>query len=68
MIVRVARVVNDLSDHEARRVLSDTVDQSAHLMSDEWKSFVSVGEAFSAHDTVRHSERPRPCKLGRGVQ
>jgi hypothetical protein len=52
-----ARVVDDLSEREARRVLSDTVDQSAHLMSDEWKSFVSVGEAFAAHDTVRHSER-----------
>lgn len=38
-------------------MLSDTVDQSAHLMSAEWKSFVSLGEAFAAHDTVRHSER-----------
>ena len=26
-------------------------------MSDEWKSFVSVGEALAAHDSVRHSER-----------
>ena len=32
-------------------------------MSDEWKSFVSVGEAFAAHDTVRHSER----EYARGV-
>jgi hypothetical protein len=52
-----ARVVNDLSESEARRVLSDHVDTTAHLMSDEWKSFVSIGEAFAAHDTVRHSER-----------
>ena len=52
-----ARVVEDLSEREGRRVLSDTVDQSAHLMSDEWKSFISVGEAFAGHDTVRHSER-----------
>jgi len=52
-----ARVVDDLSEREAARVLGETVDQSAHLMSDEWKSFVSVGEAFAAHDTVRHSER-----------
>jgi hypothetical protein len=37
-------------------VLGETVALSAHLMSDEWKSFVSVGEAFAAHDTVRHSE------------
>jgi ISXO2-like transposase domain len=26
-------------------------------MSDEWKSFVSIGGAFAAHDTVRHSDR-----------
>ena len=52
-----ARVVDDLSEGEARRVLSETVEVTAHLMSDEWKSFVSVGEAFAAHDTVRHSER-----------
>ena len=52
-----ARVVNDLSESEARRVLSDHVDTTAHLMSDEWKSFVSIGEAFAAHDTVHHSER-----------
>ena len=38
-------------------MLSETVEVTAHLMSDEWKSFVSVGEAFAAHDTVRHSER-----------
>jgi hypothetical protein len=52
-----ARVIADLSEREARRVLSETVDPSAHLMSDEWKSFVSVGEGFAAHDTVRHSDR-----------
>lgn len=26
-------------------------------MSDEWKSFVSIGQAFAAHDTVRHCDR-----------
>ena len=26
-------------------------------MSDEWKSFMSVGQAFAAHDTVRHCDR-----------
>ena len=52
-----ARVVADLSEREARRVLSEHVDVTAHLMSDEWKSFLSIGEAFAAHDTVRHSER-----------
>lgn len=52
-----ARVVADLSEREARRVLSEHVDVAAHLMSDEWKSFVSIGQAFAAHDTVRHCDR-----------
>ena len=52
-----AKVVDDLSESEARRVLAQSVDPSAHLMSDEWKSILSIGEAFAAHDTVRHSER-----------
>jgi transposase-like protein len=52
-----ARVVADLSEREARRVLSENVDVAAHLMSDEWKSFMSIGQAFAAHDTVRHSDR-----------
>lgn len=52
-----ARVVDDLSESEARRVLDENVNATAHLMSDEWKSFVSIGEAFAGHDTVRHSER-----------
>jgi ISXO2-like transposase domain/Transposase zinc-ribbon domain len=52
-----ARVVADLSEREARRVLSENVEVTAHLMSDEWKSFVSIGQAFAAHETVRHSDR-----------
>lgn len=52
-----AQVVADLSEGEAHRVLSANVDVTAHLMSDEWKSFVSIGEAFAAHDTVRHSDQ-----------
>jgi transposase-like protein len=52
-----ARVVMDLSEPEARRVLGEAVDLSAHLMSDEWKSFMSIGQAFAKHDTIRHSER-----------
>ncbi|HJS84108.1 MAG TPA: IS1595 family transposase [Acetobacteraceae bacterium] len=52
-----AQVVADLSEREARRVLGENVDVTAHLMSDEWKAFVSIGQAFAAHDTLRHSDR-----------
>jgi ISXO2-like transposase domain len=40
-----------------RQVRSLAVEQSAHLMSDEWKSFVSVGQCFANHETGRHSCR-----------
>jgi ISXO2-like transposase domain/Transposase zinc-ribbon domain len=52
-----ARVVKDLSEREVFRVLDENVDLSAHLMSDQWKAFVSIGDAFAAHDTVRHCDR-----------
>jgi hypothetical protein len=38
-------------------VLSENVEVTAQLMSDEWKSFISISEAFAAHDVVRRSER-----------
>ncbi|HEX4172760.1 MAG TPA: IS1595 family transposase, partial [Acetobacteraceae bacterium] len=52
-----ARVVANLSEREAHRVLRENVDLAAQLMSDEWKSFVSIGQAFAAHDMVRHAGR-----------
>ena len=52
-----AAVIEDLSESEADRVLTETVDPKAHLMSDEWKAFVSIGTAFAAHDTVHHKAR-----------
>ena len=38
-------------------MLSENVDVSAHLMGDEWKSLMSIGQAFAAHETVRQSDR-----------
>jgi hypothetical protein len=52
-----AAVVDDLSFNEAERVLEKEVGPEAHLMSDEWKAFVAVGQAFAAHDTVQHSKQ-----------
>jgi hypothetical protein len=52
-----AAMIEDLSEAEADRVLSEAVDPSAHLMSDEWKAFVSIGTGFAAHDTVHHKAR-----------
>ena len=52
-----ARVVDDLSAIEAERVLDEDVEFEAHLMSDEWKAFIAVGQRFAAHDTVQHSRQ-----------
>lgn len=50
-------MIEDLSEAEADRVLTEAVEPSTHLMSDEWKAFVSLGSAFAAHDTVHHKAR-----------
>ena len=52
-----ASVVADLSMDEVERVLEKEVDATAHLMSDEWKAFVAVGQSFAAHETVQHGRR-----------
>jgi transposase-like protein len=52
-----AAVVDDLSFAEAERILEKEVETEAHLMSDEWTAFITAGQGFTAHDTVRHSTR-----------
>ena len=52
-----ARVVEDLSANAAELVLEDTVEPTAHLMSDEWSTFMSVGQGFAAHDAVCHHRK-----------
>lgn len=52
----VAEVVGNLSLNEMEPIMERVVDyQNTHLMSDEWKAFMAVGQDFLAHDTVRHS-------------
>ena len=48
-------MTKDLSETEADRVLTEAVEPSANLMSDEWKAYMSLGSAFAAHDTVHHT-------------
>ena len=52
-----AAIVANLSLDEVERVLDKEVDPRAHLMSDEWKAFVAVGQSFAAHETVQHGRR-----------
>jgi len=52
-----ASVVANLSMDEVERVLDKEVEPTAHLISDEWKAFVAVGQNFAAHETVQHARR-----------
>src|SRR6516162_9341587 len=52
-----ASVVANLSMDEVERVLEKDVEPRAHLMSDEWKAFVVVGQSFAEHETVQHARR-----------
>ena len=50
-------MVANLSTDEVERVLEKEVEPKAHLMSDEGKAFVAVGQNFAAHETVQHARR-----------
>lgn len=50
-----AAVVTGLSVRASERVIEAQVESGAHLMSDEWKAFMAIGESFAKHETVKHS-------------
>ena len=52
-----ASIVTNLAMDEVERVLEQAVEPTAHLMSDEAKAFVAVGQNFAAHETVQHGRR-----------
>jgi hypothetical protein len=62
-----AAVIEDLSKSEVDRVLTDVVDPNAHLMSDEWKAFVSLGMCPTLRTMPSISAPPvaAPFSLGR---
>ena len=59
-----AEVVTDRSLNEMERVLDRAVEyETTHLMSDEEKGFMSIGQQFAAHDAVSHSAK----EFSRGI-
>lgn len=50
-----AAVVTGLSARASERVIEAQIELGAHLMSDEWKAFMAIGESFAKHETVKHS-------------
>lgn len=42
-----AAVVTDLSARASERVIEAQIETKAHLMSDEWKAFMAIGESFA---------------------
>jgi transposase-like protein len=52
-----AAVVTGLSLRTAVGAIATQVELHAHLMSDEAKPFMAIGESFAAHETVNQSSR-----------
>lgn len=52
-----AFVRTDVRGHNLRDVLTENVDPTATLMTDEYVGYQRVGPRFAAHHTVKHSER-----------
>ncbi|OQM73330.1 IS1595 family transposase [Manganibacter manganicus] len=51
-----AAVVTGLSVRASERVIEAQIDLGSHLMSDEWKAFLAIGQSFAKHETVKHSD------------
>ncbi len=51
-----AQAVENRSNIAIGATLEQTVDPGAHLMSDEAKTFMALGNGFASHDTVNHSQ------------
>lgn len=52
-----ATVVSSLSLRAAVGAIAMQVELHAHLMSDEAKAFMAIGESFATHQTVNHTDR-----------
>lgn len=50
-----ATVTPNVRGDTLARVVADTVDPSAHLMTDERQAYISIGRRYRAHDRVLHS-------------
>jgi hypothetical protein len=50
-----ATIVTGLSLRAAERVIETQVGSDTHLMSDEAKAFIAIGESFAGHKTVKHA-------------
>lgn len=52
--VRV-RVVADVTSNTLRGALNECVNRDAHLMTDDFVSYKSIGKEYDSHETVTHS-------------
>lgn len=52
------RVVADVTGATLKAAIRETVDKSATIMTDEWKSYIGIGAEFAGgHKTVKHKEK-----------
>ena len=48
------RVVADVTGKTLRKVIAENVEQSAHIMTDDWSGYRKLGSQGWKHDTVSH--------------
>ncbi|MCH8150797.1 MAG: IS1595 family transposase [Planctomycetes bacterium] len=49
------RVIPDVTSHTLRRAVSELVDKSAKLETDEAPAYVGIGRQYAGHQAVKHS-------------
>lgn len=50
-----AKVVTNVTAKTLKKIMPKEIDQSAHLMTDEWRAYRPVGKYFASHNVVKHT-------------
>jgi transposase-like protein len=49
-----AKVVTDVTSKTLGKIMPKEIHRSAHLMTDQYRSYIPIGKHFASHETVRH--------------
>lgn len=49
-----SQAAKNVTSKSIKKVLSQHLDPSANLMTDEWRGYITPGKAFASHQTVKH--------------
>ena len=57
-LIRLTRVLADVTSANLKRVIRENVDKSARIITDEWSGYRGIGKEFAGgHETVSHSRK-----------